>query len=104
MLNDPAARLHAALTALYTWFERNEAIAAAVLRDAETNPLLAEISALRFGPGFAAIHESLAGGLDERGKPALALALSFYTWRTLVREAGLSAGEAVSVMCRAVAA
>ena len=101
-LNDPSARLRAALMALYTWFERNEAIAAAVLRDAETNPLLAEISALRFGPGFAAIHESLSDGLDERGKAALALALSFYTWRTLVREAGMPMEDAAEVMVRAV--
>lgn len=102
-LNDPAARLRAALTALYAWFERNEAVAAAVLRDAETNPVLAEIATMRLGPGFAAIHESLGGGLDARGKAALTLATSFHTWRTLVREAGLSGDAAVSVMCRAVA-
>ena len=103
-LNDPSARLRAALMALYAWFDRNEAIAAAVLRDAETKPLLAEIAAMRFGTAFAAIQESLSGGLDASGKATLALALSFHTWRTLVREAGLRMAAAVEVMVGAVRA
>jgi len=101
-VNDPATRLRQALGALYGWYERNEAITAAVLRDAERHELLREISELRLGTALAAIASSLAGGLGAQGKAALALAMSFHTWRTLVREAGLTPTAAVEMMAEAV--
>ena len=74
-----------------------------VLRDAETNPTLREISDLRFGAAFGAILESVSGsGAEEQ--PALALALSFYTWRTLVRTSGPSSDAAARLMVRTVLA
>ncbi len=103
-LNDPEARLQAALTALYAWFARNEAVVAAVLRDAESNTTLREVSHLRFGQPFGEIHASLAAALTDRQQAALALAISFHTWRTLVREAGLTPDAAVELMVRAVLA
>ncbi len=101
-LNDPDARLRVALTALYTWFERNEAVTGAVLRDAEQNAVLAEVSALRFGEPLGAVFMSLAGGLGAGATAALRLALSYYTWRTLVREAGMSTADAIALMVRTV--
>jgi AcrR family transcriptional regulator len=97
-INDPSARLRTALSAIYEWFGRNEALLAAVLRDAETSPLLREVSDLRFGVPFAAIRASLSPRLDARGHAALNLALSFHTWRTLVRESGLSLDAAIDLM------
>ena len=97
-INDPSARLRMALGAVYAWFAGNEKLLAAVLRDAETSPLLREISDLRFGIPFGAIVASLSPGLDARGNAALALALSFHTWRTLVREAGLKPADAIDLM------
>jgi AcrR family transcriptional regulator len=101
-IRDPAQRLAKALSALYAWYERNEALLAAVFRDAEHYPLLRDISNLRFGPGFAAIAASLSAGLNARGKAALALALSFHTWRTLTRDAGLKPAAAVELMASMV--
>lgn len=97
-VNDPQTRLRAALGALYDWFERNEAVTGNVLRDAETNPVLREISGMRFGGAFGAMSASLSPGLGEAGKAALALAMSFFTWRTLVRESGLPPDAAVEIM------
>ncbi len=52
----------------------------------------------------AAQAAPLAGGFGRTGTAALQLALSFYTWRSLVREAGMSAADAVTLMTRTVIA
>ncbi len=101
-INDPATRLKKALATLYAWFARNEAVAGAVLRDAEHHALLREVSGIRFGPRFDAMAASLSPGLGTKGKAALALALSFHTWRTLTRDAGLKPAAAVELMVSAV--
>ena len=103
-INDPVTRLRKALAALYAWFGRNEAVFAAVLRDAEHHALLREIMNERFGVPLGAIAASLSPGLEEKGRAALHLAMSFHTWRTLVREAGLAPGTAVGLMASAVLA
>jgi hypothetical protein len=56
----------------------------------------------RFGAPLGAVHASLAAGLTEQQRATLVLALSFYTWRTLVREAGLGPAGAVELMTRSV--
>ena len=86
-INDPAVRLSKALTELYGWFDRNEAMAANVIGDAEHHTILREISALRFGAPLGAIAASVSAGLGAKGKAALHLALSYHTWRTLTRDA-----------------
>jgi len=103
-INDPESKLRAALAALYGWFDRNEAITAAVLRDAEQHALLREVSDLRFGVPFSAIHESLAGGMVAAQRAAIALAISFHTWRTLCRGAGMPPSAAVELMVGTVRA
>lgn len=100
--NDPEQRLRQALAALYAWFDRNETITAAFHRDAEQHALLREINELRLGPSLRAFHESLAVGLGANGKAALLLAMSFYTWRTLARDAGLEPAAVVELMTRTV--
>ena len=103
-INDASVRMKAALTALYAWFARNETVTAAILRDAEHHVLLREVSGLRFGPGLEGIAASVSAGLGEKGKAALTLAMSFHTWRSLVREAGLNQDAAVDLMARTVLA
>src|SRR5574338_808344 len=95
---DPAERLRSALPDIYAWFERNESLLTCVLRDVETYAPVQEIMALRYAPTISAWHEVLGAGLEAKQRPMLALALSFYTWRTLVREAGLKQNDAVKVM------
>lgn len=99
---EPAARLRAGLGALYGWYARNAALAGCVMRDAEFHELTREVAALRFGPAMASYAEVLGAPLAEGPQRAmLALALSFFTWRSLT-QAGLSPEQAVEAMARAV--
>ena len=99
---DRGERLRAGLTAIYGWFERNAQLLSCVLRDAEVHPMAREVSELRFGPYYAAYHEALGAKLNAKQRAVLALGLSFFTWRTLVRESGLKPGAAVAVMVQAI--
>ncbi|HEU4977905.1 MAG TPA: helix-turn-helix domain-containing protein [Solirubrobacteraceae bacterium] len=105
---DPAARVEAALDALYRWFERAEPMLSAVLRDADAVPVVGElVGGLRAYAAF--VEDGLVPGWGARGKAAarlraaIGLALDFYAWRVL-HERGLARGEAVTVMTRAVGA
>ena len=95
-------RLSIGLLAIYCWYERNAELAACVLRDAEYHPLTREIAALRFGPYMAAYQEVLGAKLSLKQRVVLGLALSFFTWRTLVREGGLEQEAAVRAMVNAI--
>jgi AcrR family transcriptional regulator len=99
---DRRERLGAGLSALYGWYQRNAARAACVLRDAETHALTREISAMRMGPSMAAYREVLGAELDATQRAVLSLALSFYTWRTLTRDGGLTTGDAAETMVEAI--
>ena len=99
---DGAERLRIGLLAIYGWYERNADLAACVLRDAEYHPLTKEIAELRYGPFMAAYQEVLGADLGTAQRTVLRLALSFFTWRTLVRESGLEREAAVRAMVRAI--
>jgi len=99
---DRDERLRAGLTAIYAWYERHAALMSCVMRDAEHHVLVREISQLRFGPATAAYNEVLGAKLNARQRALLHLALSFFTWRTLVREAGLKQNAAVKALVQAV--
>ena len=100
---DRRERLRVGLGALYGWYERNADLAGCVLRDAEYHALTREIIAVRYGPRFAAYHKVLGARLSRKQRAVLRLALSFFTWRTLVRESGLKQGAAVGAMVQAIA-
>jgi AcrR family transcriptional regulator len=99
---DRRERLRTGLATIYGWFERNADLVACILRDAEVHPLVKEINALRFGPYIVAYQDVLGEKLNARQRAVLHLALSFYTWRTLVRDNGLKPAAAVAVMVRAI--
>ena len=101
-IDDRYERLRVGLTAIYGWFERGAELAACVLRDAEIHPLVREVSGLRMGPTFAAYHETLGAKLNARQRAMLNLALSFYTWRSLVQEGGLTQRAAVAAMLQTI--
>jgi AcrR family transcriptional regulator len=107
-IDDPAARLAAALEALYDWYERVEPMFTAVLRDIEAMPIIGELQAERFAY-LAAVEDGLAAGWGARGKAAtrlratIGLALDFLAWRTL-HERGLNRADAIAVMSSAVSA
>lgn len=101
-IEDPQERLQVGLRAIYDWFERNADLAACVLRDAGHHALVREVSALRFGPYFAAYHEVLGHPLTAKQQALLHVALSYHTWRSLVRDSGLKQAAAVDAMVEAI--
>jgi AcrR family transcriptional regulator len=100
---DRDARLRTGLAALYAWYERNGQLAACVMRDAEHHALTREIAAMQFGPPMASYAEVLGAKLTVKQRPMLALALSYFTWRTLTRDGGLKSGAAAGAMVQAIA-
>ncbi len=107
-IDDPAARLAAALDAIYGWYERVEPMLSALLRDIDAMPIIAELQAGRYAY-LAGVEDGLALGWGARGKAAkrlratIGLALDFLAWRTL-HERGLGRTEAIAVMSSAVRA
>jgi hypothetical protein len=94
-VEDWRERVSVGLSAVYGWYARNAELAACVLRDAEYHHLTKEVTEMRMGPYMAAYHEVLGATLNAKQRALLRLALSFFTWRTLVRESGLKQGAAV---------
>jgi AcrR family transcriptional regulator len=101
-LADCSERLTAALSAIYAWYERNASLMSCVMRDVEHHAPTQEIVALRVAPVVAAWHEVLGAKLHPKQRAMLHLALSFFTWRTLVRDGGLTRDAAVRVMVQAI--
>jgi AcrR family transcriptional regulator len=102
-IRDPGERLRVGLTELYAFFGRTEEMLEKTSRDAPLVEAMAGPSA-----AFRAFMGSLADvflrGRPERGRrrdrvrAAIAHAASFPTWRSLVREQGLSDADAVALM------
>ncbi len=104
-IEDPDARLRFALDELYAWFDRTEPMVERIARDAAVVEALREPLA-RVADWFAAAAEVLAAGRpDDGGRAAAAVAhaVAFDTWRSLVRRQGLSRPEAVELMTRLAA-
>ena len=101
-IKSPRERLGVGLCAIYDWYRRNAGLVACALRDAEYHALTREIAALKYGPQMAAYYEVLGKTLSSRQRAILHLALSFFTWRTLVRESGLKQEAAVLAMVQAI--
>ncbi|WP_395613681.1 TetR/AcrR family transcriptional regulator [Allosphingosinicella sp.] len=96
------ARLRHGLGQLYDWYQRNAAMTACVLRDAEVHKLTGEIAALRMAPTFARAAELLGEGLSARARALLGVAIGFGCWRTLA-ESG-AAADAAGLMTDAILA
>lgn len=101
-LKDTRERLRVGLLAIYGWYERNAALAACVLRDAEYHALVKEVTELRMGPHMQRYREVLGDGLEAKQRAMLPLALSYFTWRSLTRDGGLDTAEAADAMASAL--
>ena len=105
---DPDERLRFALEQLYSWFERTEYMLEKTTRDVAVVPALRPARAAS-AQWFEVATETLLRGRPQRGakrrrlKATIAHALSFNTWRSLVREQGLNQTEAVGLMVALVA-
>jgi AcrR family transcriptional regulator len=106
---DPNERLRAALSEVYALYGRTERMYANLHRDEEMVPAVKSQFA-GFRAYQAAARDTLLRGRGSRGRArtraeaAIGHALAFPTWRSLVREQGLSQEEAVELMCGTVAA
>lgn len=103
-ISNRTERLTTALTDIYGWYERNASLLSNVMRDVEHHPMVQEIQRTRVAPVRKGWHEVLGEKFNIRQRAMLHLALGFYTWRALVREAGLSQKAAVTAMVQAVTA
>jgi AcrR family transcriptional regulator len=99
---DRRERLRAGLRAVYAWYARNERLAACVLRDGEHHALTREMVELRIEPHMRAYREVLGATLSVSQQAMLRLMLSFFTWRTLVRDSGLDQDAAVAAAVHAI--
>lgn len=100
-ISDATERLRRALTDLYAWFEETEDMLANVTRDASYTPAAPRE---RFRSYFEHVRATLMAGRRERGgareriAAGIGHAVSFPTWRSLVRDQGLTSREAVKLM------
>jgi AcrR family transcriptional regulator len=108
-IDGPDARLGVALGDLYAFYSRTEAMLDNLFRDEKTVPFVQERFAA-FRGYFAAALDTLMAGRTLRGagrrrtRAAVGHAIAFSTWKSLLREQGLSNSEAAALMCALVAA
>lgn len=107
-LDDPHARVRAALAALYASYRAREPMTAKVQRDRSALPALDALMARTADAQLAELAAALASPFGARGRKAqrlnaaLALALDFWTWQRLTRE-GLDDAAAADLMAELVA-
>ena len=104
---DPDERLAAALAELYAFYGRTEPMLANLHRDVDVVPIVGELFTGWFAYLGAAADVLVAGrpvrgAARRRTRAALGHAIAFPTWRSLVREQGLTDAEAAAVMEAAV--
>ena len=102
-IEEPAERLGVALGELYAHYGRVEQMMDNVLRDAATSPAVRnQLAGLRgyLDAARDVLMEGrrLRGRARTRARAAIGHAISFPTWRSLVREQGLREADAVELM------
>jgi AcrR family transcriptional regulator len=108
-IDDPDERMLVALGELYGFYGRTEHMLENLFRDETTVPIVQERFAA-FRAYFAAACDTLMagrrlrGGARQRTQAALGHAIAFSTWKSLVREQGLSEADAVRLISALVAA
>ena len=102
-ISGPEERLRRALSEVYAYFSREEAMVSNVLRDAALDPILQETMVPLY-QYWEAMRDTIADAFEASGERretllgAIALALELQTWRTLVRQQGLEDDRAVELM------
>jgi AcrR family transcriptional regulator len=102
-VSDAEERLRVALSEVYAYYGDNEAMLANALRDAPLDPVAQENMA-SFYQYWETMRDALADAFEASGElheallAAIALALDFQTWRTLVRQQELNQDRAVGLM------
>jgi AcrR family transcriptional regulator len=100
---DAEERLRVALSEVYAYYGGNEAMLSNVLRDALLDPVAQE-NMVSFYQYWESMRDALAEAFGASGErheallAAIALALDFQTWHTLVRQQELNQDVAVELM------
>jgi AcrR family transcriptional regulator len=108
-ISSPDERLRTALGELHGFYRRTEQMLDNLFRDESIVPLVADRFAA-FRGYLAAAQDALMRGRNARGttarraRGALGHAVAFSTWKSLVREHGVSDADAVVLLCALVAA
>jgi AcrR family transcriptional regulator len=107
-IDDPDERLRVGLDELHAFYRQTERMLENLFRDETVVPIVAERFAAVRGY-FAAAQDTLLQGRRLRGaarrrtKAAIGHATAFATWKSLVREQGLSDADAAALMFALVA-
>ena len=107
-LEQPEERLRGVLAPLYAWYRETATMAASVRRDRALVPALDSLLAGSMDKRLTELTEALTAGFARKGRArertraVVALALEFWTWQLLSREA-LGDGEAAALMGSAAA-
>jgi AcrR family transcriptional regulator len=100
-ITDPRERLRRGLRDTYAYHRSTEPMVAQVIDEARDQPVMAPYHAhWRRAADVLLAAWPPAARRDTKLKAAVALALSFDTWRLLVREQGLSDKQAIALMLR----
>jgi AcrR family transcriptional regulator len=100
-IDDPAERLRTGLEETYAYHRATEAMMTHVLADARDHPVMAPYHAHWRRAADALVEPwSARGRRRTLLRSGIALALSFDTWRTLVRDQGLTDRQAVELVLR----
>jgi AcrR family transcriptional regulator len=104
-ITPPDARLRVALADLYAWYRETEQMLFTGIRDIDHVPPGSREAFLGY---FDTVRAALMAGRRERARArvseAIGHAISFATWRSLVREQQLTTEEAVTLMTAMVEA
>jgi len=102
-ISGPEERLRVALSEVYAYYSRNEAMMSNVLRNAALDPILQE-TMVPFYQYWETVRDVITEGFEASGERreallgAIALAQDFQTWRTLARQQELRQDRAVELM------
>ncbi len=101
---DAEQRLRRGLSEIYAFHRRTEQMSTHAVRDMEEKPVLREVLAPYFAY-WEQVRDVLASAWGTQNAPcatwiraAIGHAISFQTWRSLVREQGLEDTEAIELM------
>ena len=102
-ISGPEERLRVALSEVYAYYSRQEAMISNVLRDVALDPVLQETMVPIF-QYWETVRDIIADAYEASGERraallgAIALAQDFQTWHTLVRQQELSQDRAIELM------
>ena len=108
-IDDPRRRVGTALSEIYAHYARNEQITGNVLRDMYLVESMRSFNVPLVEESFAAMTEILGSAFDDgpdlavRRRATVSVAISFNTWKSLVKVEGLTNVEAADLMAHLVA-